>query len=185
MKYIGLDLSLANTGIAEAWRNPHQSRGFSLNVASVRSQPTDNIDGRLSWICMEVEGHLPPAFDEALYVLEGLAVSRNNPSAQERAALHFMMRAQLIAKGRRFIVVGPTMLKKFICGTGAAKKELMLKEIFRRYGVDTDDNNKADAAALAIFGLAHDGHIAMTAQQADMMRSFQLPKVKKAKKVKA
>lgn len=184
LSHLGLDLSLANTGMACAMLNGADKRGFSIHTKVVQTPPMEDADERLK-LLLELIRSATPLRPPALTVIEGLALSRNDPSTQVRSALHYMVRAKLIADQQRFIVVGPTTLKKFICGTGAAKKELMLKEMFRRYGVDTDDNNQADAAALAIFGLAHDGHIPMTQVQTDQMRSFKLPKVKKAKKGRA
>lgn len=178
-QYIGIDLSLVNTGIAYAPVNSTDKRGFTIHTQSVKVPAIECADDRLNVVLDSVNFARRVA---RLVVLEGLAFSRNDPSTQERSALHYMLRAVLREESQPFIVVSPTTLKKFICGTGAAKKELMLKEIYRRYAVDTDDNNQADAAALAIFGLAHDGHIEMTQAQADQMRSFKLPKVKKAKK---
>ena len=43
----------------------------------------------------------------------------------------------------------PGTIKKFVTGKGNAKKELILKEVFRKFGFDTSDNNIADAFAIA------------------------------------
>jgi Holliday junction resolvasome RuvABC endonuclease subunit len=48
------------------------------------------------------------------------------------------------------IVVPPTSVKKFITGKGSGKKELVLKEVYRRFGFDTDNNNIADAFVLCL-----------------------------------
>lgn len=52
------------------------------------------------------------------------------------------------------IQVPPTTLKKYISGTGKATKDIMIKEIYKNYDLDFNDNNDADAAGLAI--LAHE-----------------------------
>jgi hypothetical protein len=52
------------------------------------------------------------------------------------------------------IQVPPTTLKKYISGSGKATKDIMIKEIYKNYGIDTNDNNDADAIGLAI--LAHE-----------------------------
>ncbi len=49
----------------------------------------------------------------------------------------------------KIITMVPGQIKKFITGKGNAKKELILKEVFRRYDFDTSDNNIADAFAIA------------------------------------
>lgn len=47
-----------------------------------------------------------------------------------------------------YVTVAPTALKKFITGKGNAKKELMLKYVYKKYNFDTDNNNICDAFAL-------------------------------------
>ena len=50
--------------------------------------------------------------------------------------------------------VAPTSLKKFVTGKGNAKKDLMLLSVYKRWGFDTTNDNKADAYGLAQFGRA-------------------------------
>jgi hypothetical protein len=48
-----------------------------------------------------------------------------------------------------FVVVTPNQLKKFTSGIGGqAKKENILKDLLKRFEVDVDNNNVADATAL-------------------------------------
>ncbi len=52
------------------------------------------------------------------------------------------------------IQVPPTVLKKYITGKGTSPKDIMIKEMYKKYDLDINDNNDADAAALAL--LAHE-----------------------------
>lgn len=45
--------------------------------------------------------------------------------------------------------VTPGEVKKFVTGKANTKKELVLKEVYKRYGFDTDINDVADAYAIA------------------------------------
>jgi Holliday junction resolvasome RuvABC endonuclease subunit len=45
--------------------------------------------------------------------------------------------------------VPPMTLKKFVSGKGTATKDLMLLNVYKRYGVELSDNNAADAYGLA------------------------------------
>ena len=47
------------------------------------------------------------------------------------------------------VLVAPQQLKKFASGNGNTKKEMLPKEILKRWGVDFDDMNIAEAYALA------------------------------------
>jgi crossover junction endodeoxyribonuclease RuvC len=65
-----------------------------------------------------------------------------------------LVRLTLMEEKIPFIEVPPTTLKKFICGSGAAKKELLIKEVYKRWQLDSSDNNEVDAFCLAQFGRA-------------------------------
>jgi crossover junction endodeoxyribonuclease RuvC len=45
--------------------------------------------------------------------------------------------------------VPPMTLKKFVCGKGTATKDLMLLNVYKKYGVEFSDNNATDAYGLA------------------------------------
>jgi Holliday junction resolvasome RuvABC endonuclease subunit len=45
--------------------------------------------------------------------------------------------------------VPPMTLKKFVSGKGTATKDMMLLNVYKRYGVELTDNNAADAYGLA------------------------------------
>lgn len=47
------------------------------------------------------------------------------------------------------LLVPPTVVKKFAAGKGNAKKQEMLLQIYKRYGLEFNNDNAADAYALA------------------------------------
>lgn len=53
------------------------------------------------------------------------------------------------------LVVPPTSLKKFVSGSGVAKKNTMLMQVYRQWGAQFSDDNQADAYALEKFGMAY------------------------------
>ncbi len=55
-------------------------------------------------------------------------------------------------RDQKYLVIPPSTLKKFTCGSGAAKKEMMIREVYRQWKVEAANNNEADAAALAYLG---------------------------------
>jgi Holliday junction resolvasome RuvABC endonuclease subunit len=58
--------------------------------------------------------------------------------------------SSIVYSGRiEIITMVPGTIKKFVTGKGNAKKELILKEVFRKFEFDTSDNNIADAFAIA------------------------------------
>ena len=44
----------------------------------------------------------------------------------------------------QLIIIAPTLLKKYVCGKGNAKKEQMLLQCYKRYGKEFHNNNLGD-----------------------------------------
>lgn len=61
-----------------------------------------------------------------------------------------VLRLALYTRGIPTIEVPPTFLKKHMTGKGNSPKNLMLKEAYKRYEVDLDDDNDSDAFALSL-----------------------------------
>ena len=51
----------------------------------------------------------------------------------------------------KLMIVPPSLLKKFICNKGQAKKEQMLLQLYKKYGKEFNNNNIADAFGLFKF----------------------------------
>lgn len=51
-----------------------------------------------------------------------------------------------------------SVLKKFVTGSGKAKKDQMVLEVFKRFGYSSKSNDIADAVGLGYLGLAMLGH---------------------------
>ncbi len=57
--------------------------------------------------------------------------------------------------GKSALIVPPTSLKKFVTGSGAGKKNVMIAHVYKRWGEMFSDDNQADAFALEKFGVAY------------------------------
>ena len=86
--------------------------------------------------------------------IEGISFgSRKNPLILvELGALNYYVRIKLIENGIKPIIIAPSSLKKFVTGKGNVNKNIMIKEIFKKWNVDFNDDNLADAYGLARFG---------------------------------
>jgi Holliday junction resolvasome RuvABC endonuclease subunit len=58
-----------------------------------------------------------------------------------------------LVPGDKLFVVAPSTLKKYILGSGVAEKSLILKTVLKKWEVDIDDDNIADAYGLARLGV--------------------------------
>lgn len=85
--------------------------------------------------------------------IEGPSFSSDGAFVLQMGALHYYLRVFLNKKKVNYKVIAPGTLKKFITGTGTAKKELMLLKVYKKFGVEFSDNNLCDAYSLARYAL--------------------------------
>lgn len=146
MKITAFDLSLSCTGWAI-------HREGDCLWGTISSKPMLGPYGdlaRLQYVVNEV-GEIARYSD--LSVLEGFAFARPNQS-HILGALGYMVRMWLWKHEIPFVLVAPATLKKWTTGSGKAKKDVMLREVCRRWDVVIDDDNAADAYALLRLGEA-------------------------------
>lgn len=60
-----------------------------------------------------------------------------------------VVKLMLYELGIPVIIIPPKSLKRFVTGNGCAKKEQVIREVEKKYGVKTEDDNIADAVGLA------------------------------------
>ena len=85
--------------------------------------------------------------------IEGPSFSSNGQFILQMGALHYYLRLFLLKKKVQYKIVAPGTLKKFVAGDGRAKKDLMLLKTYKKWGVEFDDDNLADAYGLARMAL--------------------------------
>lgn len=142
MKITAFDLSLTGTGWAI-----HKD-GSALSFGTLDTRKYSDME-RLNFLLGKVS---ELAQDSHLVVMEGLSFGSNDPSAQERAGLAYMIRYRFWVQGQRYEVIAPTSLKKFVTGKGNAPKEMIIKEVFKRWNLEPANNNEADAIGLLMIG---------------------------------
>ncbi len=116
------------------------------------SDSNADIEDRL----MELEKEfkfVPNIFSLHSVCIEGPSFLSNGSFALQMGALHFMIRILLKQREVNYKIVAPGKLKKFVTGTGRAKKDLMLLKVYKKWGVEFSDDNLCDAYSLARFAL--------------------------------
>jgi crossover junction endodeoxyribonuclease RuvC len=145
VKVIGLDLSLASTGVAS-------SLGWTERI---RSKPHPRPLTRLRDIRDSVLDMVGTKAD--LVVLEGLAASREVGSL-ERTGLWYLVVESIDRRGIPWAAVAPTALKKYATGRGNAGKDEVLAAVIKRFpDYDVCGNDEADALVLMAMGADHLG----------------------------
>ena len=70
-------------------------------------------------------------------------------SAKGLTMLGTVVRMALYERGLPFFIIMPTQLKKYITGKGTGPKGIVIREVFKKWGVDAKDDNQADACVLS------------------------------------
>ena len=141
-KIVGLDLSLTATGWATV------SHG-EVSCDTLRTPKNLRGDARLDWLdrnIIEIVG------SPRLAVIEGASFHSQSSSKDEIAGLHRIVRLAMFRRETPYILVAPIQLKKFVTGVAKAEKSMVVREVWRRWGVEVEDDNQADAVGLVQIG---------------------------------
>lgn len=150
-KVVGIDLSLASTGVAAIQVDRH---GHTISVDRIATRPgggtlTDRAN-RLRHIVGQLNLWTAGA---GLVVIEGPALRLQSGAAHERAGLWWIVAARLIANHTPVAVVPPANRAKYAAGRGNAGKDEVLASVLRRYPqVPVAGHDEADALVLAAMG---------------------------------
>jgi crossover junction endodeoxyribonuclease RuvC len=144
MTVVGFDLSLNSTG----W---FVYNGVLMDSGIIPG--TGSGMERIDFISRSVIGKVPADHDGCLVVIEEFAFSANGSYAREIAMLGGVVRYALWHRQLPVVMVIPSQLKKFVTGKGNADKSVMLLEVYKRWDLDTQSHDQADAYALGRLGM--------------------------------
>lgn len=153
---IGLDLSLRGAAVAIVSGHPHRKIGEGLEAESALFRIGEDSVGpeRLSlvtnalwqWIVSRGAGQ-----EGDLYSMEGYGFASQR--AHSLGELGGCVRRQIYESGGNLIVVPPSTLKKYVTGSGATDKSVVMKYVDKRWNFDVDDDNQCDAFSCSVLAL--------------------------------
>jgi len=151
--FAGLDPSFAGTGIVILDRQGKIVEQKEISTKKINGDRYD-IEHRLMNIGNEVESFVSKYLDK-IYVcyIEEISFGSAGEASAQLSALNYYIRVYLMTLKINYYTISPGQLKKYITGNGQAKKNLMLKEVFKRWQVDFNSDNLADAYSLARYAL--------------------------------
>jgi len=107
----------------------------------------------------------------ALVVIEGYGYA-NEYTLAVLVELGAMARHACIYTKAQYIDVAPPTLKKFVTGSGAAKKDQMRLAVYKKWGYEHDSDNVVDAYALARLGLVYAGTVPANKMERELLKKL-------------
>jgi Holliday junction resolvasome RuvABC endonuclease subunit len=171
---VGLDLSLTATGWAT-----YNTESKVLNSGTVNSK-LKGMD-RLDEIVTLIEGMIVHLFRSLktpitwIEAVDNCEVYIENYGFASKGRVVYqgelggIVRYMLWKHGVKYHDIPPTIAKKVLTGKGNCEKSLILKELYKKYKIDVDDDNIADACNLVIIGKMCHGLEKMTKAQKEII----------------
>ncbi len=189
-RVVGIDLSLTCTGLALPPIHANAA-GNTMAIKKPSGQRPEN--GwpelrRLRWMRDRVVGEVRRFAGgvgagytcTVLVVIEGIAISRQTGQHMTRAGLWWMTVDALDAMaGVQVAVVTPTCRAKYATGKGNAGKDVVMREVARRFPDFAGGEDEADALVLRAMGMDHLGFpmAQMPQTHRDALAAVQWPEV--------
>ena len=145
---MGIDPSLTATGIVVL------KNGEVVHQEVLKNRPSLLTIERVQDIYFQITEAVY-RFTPQIIVIEGLSFSSRGQGVDAIFYLGWRIREELSLQVMPWIESPPSQVKKFATGKGNSGKEVVMKDVYKRWGYDTDDNNLADAYVMAQIGLAY------------------------------
>lgn len=171
---IGLDGSLTNYGVAVYGVESGRYVAMLFRPEHKGARRLFEIWEMVSLVVNTFEAN----FEVCEYVMEGYSMaskSRQHTIGEGGAATKL---ALVMRYGGDDIIAFPTLvspqsMKKFCTGKGNADKNVIIKRVWQKWGVDFDDDNLADAYVLARIGAALTSGVTEHAYEAEVVASLE------------
>ena len=147
MFFVGIDHSMTGTGVVVVDQDGH-----ILEQKLIKTTPAESDEKRMITI-LDGLSFISKMIRLKTVYIEGPSYASKGQAILQMGALHYLIRIFLYRKKIKYKIIAPTTLKKFVCGSGNAKKEQMLLNIYKKWGIEFRDNNIADAYSLARMAL--------------------------------
>jgi crossover junction endodeoxyribonuclease RuvC len=174
--YVGIDLSLTKTAVVALsehgrfyWWRLHQPKVADMAAGAVERLAAHR------WMLHDFLDSIP---EPEMVCLEGYAYGRAAQNHQV-GELGGLARLLLYDRGLEYktVPLAPSTLKKFVTGKGNAQKNTVLREVYRVWGIEAEDDNVADAYGLAQAAMTISTGEARYAWQRDALRRTGPPSV--------
>jgi hypothetical protein len=172
---IGIDLSILEPGIAIY--NPD----IDSNTVMTYNFPKGNFQcsiRRYNRVAEKLANHIflhrSMGFTDFKIMIEDYAAGgagKTNDIAENGGILKYKLLYEYSIKPTNILLCSISHLKMFVASHGKAKKELMIKEVYKKWNFDTNNNNEADAFGLLMVlkSMYYPNEIKLTAYQKEIL----------------
>lgn len=154
--FVGLDLSLNGTAIVIV----DQNKNLILNRV-ISTNPKNGIEDRIRQITDKVINELYNISDNlsSIYI-EGISYGSTGKAFSQLSGLFYHIQILIDNNFPNVIkkIIAPGTLKKYITGKGNAKKDLILLNVYKKFGIEFDNSDSADAFSLAMLSLEENSY---------------------------
>lgn len=152
--FVGIDPSLTSTGVFLLLKK--QNGQYQYDYAQIDTKPKDfksSIE-RCLYIADVIVSLIKQNLTEAelkLVVCQDYFVGRQQGAVIQLAELGTLIRFKILLENYPLTIAPPKTIKKFITGTGNAKKQLVMQSVYERWGYKASTDNLADACGMSRF----------------------------------
>lgn len=156
---VGLDLSLNSTGIALFYDDPTNPKNGTVEVGVIATNRDMNFYDRIHYIWEQIQTKVftqtgrPASFFIEDYSFGAFGKSSSVTKLSELGG-YIKVNLHIHGLCNSITLVPATVIKKFICGFGNAKKSDMKLEFFKKYALSYKTDDEVDAHSLLILGAA-------------------------------
>jgi Holliday junction resolvasome RuvABC endonuclease subunit len=171
MRVLGIDSSLTSTGLATVWASS-STLVVDTEACTTTARKGDGTAEKLARMNTQVDRVKALAGGASLVLLEGPSFASKGSATRDLAGLWWLIFNALRRAGCPLGIVPPSVLKKWVTGSGNADKFRVGQAIAKRWPeVELRTPDEADALGLASMGLHHGGLLPWqpTAYQAEQI----------------
>ena len=175
--FVGVDQALRKLGVAVIVDGQMAVLTAPQTPEKLKGAP------RLAWLSATLRSILKPYTHADATALEGQSfgsISREGALGEISGVVQVVL---LELYKEPPLVVPPTTLKRFVTGSGNATKKIMRRATMQYWGLDIPNDDCCDAHGLARFAEAHYTSSARLKHQVDVIRKFNNPKRRNARRV--
>lgn len=123
-----------------------------IDQVLIKTKSEDEIEDRIIYLEQKFK-YITNLTNLKVIYIEGPSFSSSGAFMLQMGALHYYLRVFFRKNNLDFKIITPNAIKKFVTGKGIARKELMLLKVYKRWGIEFEDNNLCDAYSLARLAL--------------------------------